>query len=189
VLTLSIPQHITWARHLRLHLLQASPSAQQAFLKTAAIASVQSQRVTGVPAELTLPQAILESGWGAAMPHFNCLGIKANSNGFGDGTFTTPTQEYVEGKWVTENLEFEAYANLTACFNDHGWLISHGAPYESAWMRYNANPSAPDALAAFILGVGGVYASAPSYGKTILLFSESPTIVDALTIARAAAVE
>jgi flagellum-specific peptidoglycan hydrolase FlgJ len=143
-----------------------------------------SQEYTNVPAELTLPQAIFESGWGTAMPHNNCLGIKANDNGFGNGTFITQTEEFVDGKWVTENLAFESYASLTGCFDDHGWLISHGQPYEIVWKSYEVNPGAPGALAALILGVGKIYATAPSYGELILSFSESATIVDALRVAR-----
>jgi flagellum-specific peptidoglycan hydrolase FlgJ len=181
-----IPQHTTWARRLSLHLLLSSPSTQQAFLTLAASSAVESQRVTDVPAELTLPQAIFESGWGAAMPHNNCLGIKANDNGFGNGSFTTPTQEYVDGKWITETLAFESYASLTMCFEDHGWLISHGVPYASVWSRYNANPQAPGALAEFILDVGHVYATAPGYGMQILSFSQSTIIVNALRAARSA---
>ena len=159
--------------------------SQQSFLTTAALASVQSEATWGVPAELTLPQAIFESGWGASTIDNNCLGIKAN--GRGCGTVLVATKEYVNGKPVVFNLAFEKYATLEACFADHGWLISHGAPYASVWSRYNATKGTPGALAALILGIGHVYSTSPSYGQDILTFSQSATITDALRIARSSA--
>ena len=153
--------------------------SQQSFLTSAALASVQSQSVYGVPAELTLPQALEESGWGKSAPYNNCLGIKANGRGI--GTFVTPTQEFVGGHWITVELAFERYASLKACFDDHGWLISHGSPYKAAWLRYNASHDIPT----LIMDVGHVYATAPAYADAILALSQQTNVMDALKIARA----
>jgi len=60
-----------------------SPS-QLNWLHVGGLASVASERRTGVPAALSLAQSVFESGWGA---HFsglnNCFGIKANGRGIG----------------------------------------------------------------------------------------------------------
>lgn len=154
-----------------------TPQAQ-AFLDLAARAAVRSQAATGVPAELTLPQAIFESAWGAHAPGNNCLGIKAN--GRGSGTQNIPTREFVKGQWITVPLAFEVYPSIEACFEDHGWLLANGAPYAAAWRQFKADSN----TAAFILAIGKVYATAPNYGQTILAFSESPTITAALMKAR-----
>src|SRR5262249_18117518 len=53
---------------------------QLEFLAAASRAAVRSERLYGVPAELTLAQPILESGWGAKMPGCNCFGIKASKH-------------------------------------------------------------------------------------------------------------
>lgn len=155
---------------------------QTQFLALAATAAVQSERITGVPAELTLPQAIFESGWGSKAPYGNCFGLKAN--GRGCGSFVIPTTEYIGGKPVIQQLAFEKYASLTDCFADHGWLISQGKPYAMAFARFKADHNR-DAL---MLAVGKIYATAPNYGQQVLDFSKSSAIVDALAKARAAAV-
>jgi flagellar protein FlgJ len=149
--------------------------SQVAFLGLAATAAVQSQKATGVPAALTLAQAIFESGWGAHMPGNNCFGLKAN--GRGCGTCTVPTMEYVGGKWVEEPLAFEAYSTLGDCFTDHAWLIANGAPYRAAWAAYHS-PSGLYSI--FVLSVGKIYATDPTYGQTILAFSLGSTVQDAL---------
>lgn len=154
---------------------------QTQFLALAATAAVQSEALTGVPAELTLPQAIFESGWGSKAPFSNCFGIKAN--GRGCGSFTVPTAEFIDGKRTIQTLEFEKYASLADCFSDHGWLISKGTPYAAAFAHFSADHNV-DAL---ILAVGKIYGTDPNYGPHILDFSKSATIVGALAKARAQA--
>jgi len=49
------------------------------------------------PAEITVAQWALESGWGASAPGNNCFGIKAYH---GCVAQTLPTLEYVDGEQV-----------------------------------------------------------------------------------------
>lgn len=154
-----------------------TPSQTQ-FLGLAADAAVQSEKSTGVPAPLTLAQAIFESGWGSACPGNNCFGIK--SNGRGCGTVEVPTREFIAGRWTVQKLAFERYASLIDCFVDHGWLLAHGQPYATAFAKLRAVGN----VDTFILEVGGKYATAPNYGQTILNFSKSLVVVAALDKAR-----
>ena len=69
-----------------------TPSQVQ-FLTAAASAAVSCEKITGVPAALTVAQAVFESGWGSHCPGCNCFGIKAN--GRGCGTQLQSTRLYV----------------------------------------------------------------------------------------------
>ncbi len=154
---------------------------QALFLTLAADAAVASEKMTGVPASLSLAQSIFESGWGAHTPFNNVFGLKAN--GRGCGNCVVPTREFVDGQWTVQNLAFEKYASLTDCFNDHGWLISQGAPYASAFAQFKTDGNT-DSL---ILSIGRIYATAPGYGQTILTFTKSDTIQQAILAARSRA--
>lgn len=155
--------------------------AQQKFLEVAGKASLGCEASTEVPAALTLAQAIFESGWGAKAPGENYFGIKAN--GRGNGTQVLMTTEYVNGKSIQIPQRFETYASMELCFDDHAWLLAHGAPYATAWAAYQKSHD----FDAFVLAIGPVYATSKSYGASILAFAKSSTIQDAITAARAEA--
>ena len=154
---------------------------QVQFLNSAALAAVACEKTTGVPAALTVAQAVFESGWGSHCPGCNCFGIKAN--GRGCGTQLQSTSEFVNGQWTHPVLEFECYASLADCFTDHGWLISRGAPYAQVWKQFQEDHNYPQ----FVLGLAKIYATDPGYGGTILSFSTSTTVSNAIAAARKAA--
>ena len=149
-------------------------SAQSTFLALAATASLKSEHTTGVPASVTLSQAIFESGWGVHAPYNNYFGIKAN--GRGSGCFVTPTQECVKGKYATQDLAFEKYASMEACFVDHAFLFTHLPIYSTPWKAFQVDRNVDK----FVLSIGPIYASAKDYGQTILAFSKSSLIQNAL---------
>jgi flagellum-specific peptidoglycan hydrolase FlgJ len=151
---------------------------QQAFLAMAAPAAVQSEKATGLPAELTLSQAIFESGWGKRMPGLNCFGIKPDDHGTGVQYFIST--EYLNGKWEQMPEAFEKYNTLADCFTDHSRLLTTGAPYVGAWAEYQQDHD----LDAFIVAVAHRYATSPIYAQQMLAEAHSATVRDALAAAR-----
>ncbi len=150
----------------------ADPSGAQAehiqiFLsQLAAPAQAASQR-TGVPAELILAQAALETGWGRhqivtadGQNSHNLFGIKAGSRWQGPTTAIT-THEYIDGQRARIRDSFRVYESYEAAFTDYGRLISNQP-------RYAAVGAAPSAeQAARELQAGG-YATDPAYADKLI---------------------
>jgi flagellum-specific peptidoglycan hydrolase FlgJ len=80
--------------------------AQQAFISLIAPGAIAAQQRFGVPAAVTIAQAIEESAWGnsglAAQDH-NLFGIKGTGPA---GSVTLPTSEYLSGQWVSTDAPF-----------------------------------------------------------------------------------
>src|SRR6478672_10767318 len=97
-------------------------SPQQDFITSAVGPAQASKKDTGVPAAVTIAQAILESGYGAK--HIgeanNYFGIKASTKTDGTvdygtvatGYVTVPTREVLNGKDVTIQAKFRKYASM-----------------------------------------------------------------------------
>jgi peptidoglycan hydrolase-like protein with peptidoglycan-binding domain len=109
------------------------PKTGNAFLDRVAADAIKSQRQTGVPASVTLAQAVLESGWGKST-----LSTKAN-NFFGikgegpAGHVLMPTKEFLNGKWVTVNAKFRKYDSPAGSFADHGKFLRENSRYANAF--------------------------------------------------------
>lgn len=63
---------------------------------------------TGVPAAVTVAQAIIETGWGKHTigEAKNLFGIKGRGPA---GSVRAPTREFINGQWVTVNADFAKY--------------------------------------------------------------------------------
>jgi flagellum-specific peptidoglycan hydrolase FlgJ len=136
-------------------------AAQQAFINQIAPGALAAERQYGIPAAVTIAQAIEESGWGqsqlAAQNH-NLFGIKGTGPA---GSVLLPTQEYENGQWVTINAPFRAYSNVAQSINDHTLLLATGSYYKQAM----ADRRSPDA---FANDLTGVYATDPNYGASLI---------------------
>ena len=136
-------------------------STQQAFINEVAPGAMATQRRYGVPAAVTIAQAIDESGWGQselAVSGHNLFGIKGTGPA---GSQSLPTQEYENGQWVTIQAPFRAYHNVTESIEDHGELLATSGYYTRAM----ANRDKPDA---FANALTGVYATNPQYGQDLI---------------------
>jgi len=135
--------------------------AQQAFITEVAPGAMAAQRRYGVPAAVTIAQAIDESGWGqselAAQDH-NLFGIKGTGPA---GSVPLPTQEYVNGQPVSTSAAFRVYHNVAESIDDHGSLLARSGYYEQAM----ADRQHPDRFAAALTGV---YATDPNYGANLI---------------------
>jgi len=151
---------------------------QKAALTKIATAAVDNELMTGVPAELTACQAILETGWLKHAPGNNCFGIKASAR----HTFTQQlmTTEHIDGQDVTEPQTFAAYDSLQDCFRDHDWTIKTVPAYRKAWTAYQTDRD----LNAFILGVAKVWATDPQYGAKLMALAGSENVKSAIAVAR-----
>lgn len=141
-------------------------------------ASVVAERVTGCPAELSTAQCILESDWLRRSPCFNCFGIKHTS---GPDNYQL-TQEYVDGSWRSQRLDFQAYDSLPDCFIAHARLLTEGKPYAEAWAHYREDPQ--HCLDTLIGAVCRRYATDPQYTEKVLALSRGPHVVAAIAAAR-----
>jgi flagellum-specific peptidoglycan hydrolase FlgJ len=145
--------------------LRAGPAAdtptQQSFISEVAPGAVAAQREYGVPAAVTIAQAIDESGWGQsqlAAQYNNLFGIKGTGPA---GSVMLPTQEFENGQYVNITAPFRVYASVAQSIADHALLLASGSSYQQAM----ADRQSPDAFADDLTGV---YATDPSYGATLI---------------------
>ena len=88
-------------------------AAQQAFITMIAPGAIAARHQYGIPAAVTIAQAIDESGWGhseLATADNNLFGIKGTGPA---GTDMRPTREYDNGIWVTRTAPFRIYHDIT----------------------------------------------------------------------------
>lgn len=136
-------------------------AAQQAFLGSVIPGAVTAQQRWGVPAAVTIAQAIEESAWGTSLlaTHaHNLFGIKGSGPA---GSVTYQTQEYLNGQWETVNAAFRAYHNISQSISDHARLLATSGYYRQA-MADRANPDA------FASDLTGIYATNPHYGANLI---------------------
>jgi flagellum-specific peptidoglycan hydrolase FlgJ len=135
--------------------------SQQAFINQIAPGAIAAQQRFGVPAAVTIAQAIDESGWGTSQlsaQDYNLFGIKGSGPA---GSVTLPTQEFENGQWVTIYAQFRVYHNISESISDHAELLATSGYYTRAM----ADRAVPDA---FANDLTGVYATDPDYGSNLI---------------------
>ena len=136
-------------------------AAQQAFISQVAPGAIAMQSRYGIPAAVTIAQAIDESGWGQsalAIRDHNLFGIKGTGPA---GADMLPTQEFQNGQYVTITAPFRVYHNVAQSIADHGQLLATSSSYQHAM----ADRHLPDA---FATDLTGVYATDPHYGSNLI---------------------
>ncbi|MFZ2172342.1 MAG: glycoside hydrolase family 73 protein [Methylococcaceae bacterium] len=91
--------------------------------------------IHGVPASVTIAQAILESSWGNSgltKDAFNLFGIKA-SKGWAGGVIMKNTAEYVGGKRIIVQAPFRRYDSLAESIEDHAVFLVKNKRYAEAF--------------------------------------------------------
>ena len=149
---------------------------QSTALRLIAEAAVAAERETGVPAEISAAQCVLESAWLQVAPGNNCFGIKARAD---DHCQYCLTKEYLNGEWTNQALAFAIYPTLAACFAAHGRLLQCG-PYAPAWQRYQADHD----LDGYIRGLAEHYATDPGYAGKIAQLAHGPHVAATILEAR-----
>jgi flagellum-specific peptidoglycan hydrolase FlgJ len=136
-------------------------ATQQAFISEIAPGAIAAQHKYGIPAAVTIAQAIDESGWGQselATQDHNLFGIKGTGPA---GAVVRTTVEYEDGSWVATTASFRVYHNVAESIADHSRLLATGESYRQAM----ADRDVPDA---FANDLTGVYATDPTYGSTLI---------------------
>jgi flagellum-specific peptidoglycan hydrolase FlgJ len=140
---------------------QTGTAAQQGFIQQVAAGAIAAQREYGVPAAVTIAQAIDESGWGQsqlAAQDNNLFGIKGSGPA---GSVMLPTQEFENGQWVTISAPFRVYSSVAQSISDHSLLLATSSSYKQA-MADRADPDA------FANALTGIYATDPNYGASLI---------------------
>lgn len=112
-----------------------SENAQQGFVDRMLPFAVQASQASGVPPQLMLGQAALESGWGKreirmadGSNSFNLFGIKAGGGWDGNVAEVTTT-EYKNGVAHKQIEKFRAYSSYAEAFQDYADLIGNNPRY------------------------------------------------------------
>ncbi|CAM4299959.1 Peptidoglycan hydrolase FlgJ [Kerstersia similis] len=122
---------------------------------------------SGIPAQLILGQAALESGWGRreirhedGSPSHNLFGIKATSGWRGD-VVETMTTEYEAGTARKLSQPFRAYSSYEDALRDYAGLLQRSERYQSVLQT-----SDPAEAARRIQAAG--YATDPAYADKLI---------------------
>ncbi|GEM_PF-4657009 len=137
---------------------------QEKFIASVAPAAQESERESGVPAAVTIAQAILESNWGESglsVKAHNYFGIKAMSGPGPAGTISMDTWEVLGGQDTVVKDAFKAYNNLDESIMDHGNFLKNNARYAAAFKTTD-----PEVFASKIHQAG--YATDPGYTSKLV---------------------
>jgi flagellum-specific peptidoglycan hydrolase FlgJ len=138
---------------------------QEQFISSIAEAAVESADQTGVPASVTIAQAILESYWGSsrlAIEANNYFGIKAQTRNGSAGAIRFDVWEVIGGRNVMQSQAFRAYTTIAESFVDHGLFFVENGRYSSAMAARND----PRQFAREVNRAG--YATDPAYASKLI---------------------
>lgn len=110
-------------------------TVQQDFVNRMLPYAMQASQASGVPPQLMLGQAALESGWGKREIHmadgsnsYNLFGVKANANWNGKAAEALTT-EYKNGVAHKQVERFRAYSSYAEAFQDYANMIGRNPRY------------------------------------------------------------
>ena len=154
---------------------QPSPTARSSgnreldFIAMIASGAQESQRVTGVPASVTIGQAILETYWGTsflAREANNYFGIKAHARPGPAGVVWIDAWEVENGNNVTRQEPFRKYNTVAESLVEHGRFFIENRRYAHALQAAND----PKEFARRINEAG--YATDPAYAAKLIAYMD-----------------
>jgi hypothetical protein len=122
------PSASTATRQIETHTF----NSESDFINTVGVAAQHSQQNTGVPASVSVAQAILESDWGRSRltrQANNLFGIKGAGTA---GSVSLATWEHIDGSDVVVQAGFRAYYTLEESVDDHGRFFTRNKRYADA---------------------------------------------------------
>ncbi len=129
--------------------------------------AMDASKKSGVPHQLIIAQAALESGWGnqeiltkEGRPSYNLFGIKATGSWKGESTEITTT-EYMNGIPQKVKAAFRVYGSYSEALTDYAALLVNNPRYQ------NVTRAASPEHAARALQSGG-YATDPQYANKLI---------------------
>ena len=154
-----------------------SAATQQNFVSQMLPHALKASSASGVPPELMLSQAALESGWGRRqilMPDgtssHNLFGIKATANWHGK-VAEVMTTEYKNGVAYKQIEKFRAYDSYDEAFKDYAGMLSSNPRYAGV-MQQSGNPAG---MALALQNAG--YATDPKYAEKLVGVMKKMNIV------------
>lgn len=137
------------------------------FINKVAPMAIQSQKDFGVPASITIAQAILESGNGnskLARDAKNYFGIRANK-GYTGTVYNINTGEYDKAGnyYIDKKAAFRSYPTIQASFDDHSDFLLKNKRYDSL---FDLELNDYKGWATGLQRAG--YSTAPTYAQTII---------------------
>lgn len=130
-------------------------------------AAQRASEASGVPAQLILAQAALESGWGRreirsedGKTSYNLFGIKADKNWKGRVVEAT-TAEYINGVAQKTQATFRAYGSYEESFSDYAQFLTSNPRYANVLATQS-----PTEAAHGLQRAG--YATDPNYGGKLV---------------------
>ncbi|WP_210492646.1 glucosaminidase domain-containing protein [Patulibacter sp. SYSU D01012] len=159
--------------------LDPAPADRATFVAAAGPLARASRSTTGVPASVTLAQAILESASGTSTAGANnYFGIKAQLVSPGVyrwgteavGCVHKQTMESESGAFVRQIGQFRMYRGMQASFDDHGLFLRQNARYAKAFDHTDD----PAQFAKEIHRAG--YATDPSYSSLLIKLMTDKTL-------------
>jgi flagellum-specific peptidoglycan hydrolase FlgJ len=153
--------------------------APKEFVAVYGPAARASERVSGVPALVTLAQAAIESNWGESAPNYNFFGIKASASDPPEArqllrtkeVLSSPNVKFPEVISVTARADgkfdyvvkdwFRTFPDAQSAFDGHGQFLRNNKRYERAFTRTND----PYAFAAEV--AAAEYATDPNYDELL----------------------
>jgi LysM repeat protein len=159
------PRNTTPARTVPWPAPGTGPQYRQQFIAASAAAAQETQRRYGVPASVTIAQAIHETGWGAsrlAREGNNFFGIKGRNSEGSAGVVWMSTWEVINGVNLFPREPFRAYHTPDESFYDYGLFFY-------ANRRYHAALAVAHDPRAFIRGISAAgFATDPVYASKII---------------------
>jgi flagellar protein FlgJ len=144
------------------------PANVKAFIETMRPHAEAAAKAVGVPADLLLAQAGLETGWGKSQPRtadgtqsHNLFGIKAG-RAWNGAVAVAHTTEYVAGALTRTVDRFRSYGSYTEAFKDFAHMLSGSGRYAKAV----ASSDDPVAYARSLQSSG--YATDPHYADKLV---------------------
>lgn len=143
-------------------------TTQQEFVNKMLPHALQASQASGVPPQLILGQAALESGWGKreipmkdGSGSHNLFGIKAGAGWHGK-VAEVVTTEYKGGVANKQTEKFRAYASYTEAFNDYASMLSSNPRYAPVMQQSDS----PAGMAQALQQSG--YATDPKYAEKLV---------------------
>ncbi|MDO9010743.1 MAG: flagellar assembly peptidoglycan hydrolase FlgJ [Gallionella sp.] len=152
-------------------------TTQQDFVNKMLPHAMQASQASGVPPQLMLGQAALESGWGKREIHmadgsnsFNLFGIKANA-GWQGKVAEVMTTEYSNGVAHKQVEKFRAYSSYAEAFKDYAGMMSSNPRYANVLQQAGS----PSGMANALQKSG--YATDPKYAEKLVSVMRQMNIV------------
>lgn len=135
-------------------------ASNKKFLDSIIDGAKEGHKLHGVPASVSMAQAILESSWGKACPGNNLFGIKADPSWHGD-KMLVDTHEVHQGRRIPVKAYFRSYPTLSDSIKDHADFLAKNKRYKPA---FECGTGCEFAKAIAVAG----YATDPSYADLLV---------------------